>query len=270
MLLLAGLLGCAPASPERGSWLGDGTAVATFDAHSDGAEPLEIQVIFPASSDGAPRGTSLPGAVLLADSGRGPDDYHALARALARSGFAVALPELPLGHASLDRQRAEVARALLRSDRGLLKGLVAEQVAVLGHGEGGVAAANQAIGGQFSALVLLAAAPDAGDAVEKLTVPSLVVAGLADSESPRAQLEDGWKRLPAPSLLAELGGVSHAQFTDDDRDDLAHCPPGLGLDAAHAQLANVVTLFLEFALKGDRGALQVLEQGGPNLSVEAK
>lgn len=268
--LLASLLCCAPASPSHGIWQGDGTAVAAFDAHSDGAEPFTVQVVFPATSDGAPRPGPFPGAVLIPGGGLGPEHYLWLARALAQGGYVVAVPEEPSDLAILDRQRAAVAHDLLRSDRGLLKGLVTDRVAVMGHSLGGVVAANQAIDGPFSALVLLASYPAASDPVERIRIPSLAVAGLADCQALPADVEAGWKRLPSPSVLVELGGVSHLQFTDDDRPDRASCAPGVDLETAHARIAASVLPFLDFALRGDRGALDRLEQGAYQIAVEAR
>ncbi|MBS2030062.1 MAG: hypothetical protein JST54_19325 [Deltaproteobacteria bacterium] len=270
LLLLCGALACAPESPDRGTYLGDGTALATFAAHGDGAEPFDVDVVFPSQANGAPQPGPFPGAVILPDDGVDRTSYRWLAQALAKQGFVVAMPEMSLGKASVDPDRANVSHDLLRSDRGLLKGLITNRVALLGHGAGGETALHQAVNGPFQALVLLANAPVSGDEAEKVGAVSLVVVGTSDCALSLADAQAGWSRLPSPSVFVQVVGATHTQFTDDDSADRADCEPGTSLQAAHQNIATAVAEFLRFALESDQAALGALEEGTADLSVETR
>jgi len=270
LLVLSGALACAPASPDHGAPNGDGTALATFDAHSDGAEPFSVDVLFPAQSNGAAQPGPFPGAVLLADDGVDPSSYRWLGQALAEQGFVVALPGLSLGKASVDPERANVSRDLLLSNRGLLKGLVTDRVALLAHGASGETALHQAVNGPFNALGLLATAPQSGDEAEKLGVPSLVVVGTSDCALSSADAHQGWSRLPSPSVFVQLAGATHAQFTDDESADLADCEPGTSLQLAHADIAAAVGDFLRFSLSNDATSLEALQGDTFGVTVESQ
>ncbi|MFN7132276.1 MAG: alpha/beta hydrolase, partial [Myxococcales bacterium] len=208
LLVGALLAACAPTGPTEGAALRPGVAVATFVARTAGGEPFEVDVFFPADGE-RPSGEAHPALVLLPGGLVRRERYGWLGVELAARGFVVAVPEPPYRLAILDPNRVEATAALLRSGRGLLAGLVGERIAVAGHSLGGVVATAAALRGGFSALVLLASYPAEGDPVERLAVPSLSLAGERDCEAVQADVRAGWQRLPAPTALAVLSGVTH-------------------------------------------------------------
>jgi pimeloyl-ACP methyl ester carboxylesterase len=231
----------------------NGVARADFDARSDGT-PYTVSVSFPAQADGSPKPGAKPGVVLIPGGLVDYGHYLWLADALAARGYVVGVPEEPHDLAALDTNRTEGTRALLRSNRGLLANLVNTHIAVMGHSLGAVVAAQGAVDGQFGALVLLAGYAADSDDVEGLTIPSLSLAGRADCDAKLADVQKGWERLPSPTFLVVVDGMTHYQFTDSQAQDEGKCTPGISLDQAHATIASTVGDFLDGAIGGTPNA----------------
>lgn len=264
-LLLPALLlaACEADSPERGEVVSAGVAHATFGARSGGFEPFDVVVAFPAEADGTPlrADAARPGVVLVPGGLVDRDRYLWLADALALRGYVVAVPEASYELALLDEGRIDDTRALLRSGRGLLRKLVGEKVAVMGHSLGAVVAADQALEGQWSALVLLAGYAQEGTKwVGARSIPSLTLAGKKDCSAALATVEAGWARLPSPAFFTTLEGVTHYQFTDSQAEDEPDCAPAIPIETAHSRIAVQVGDFLDGALRSDARAWDRLTQ----------
>lgn len=260
-------IACGPRDPLEGRFAGaPGTSFATFIARSNGIEPFEVDVYFPAE-DAKPVGSSLP-ALVLVPGGRVPrESYRWLGEALALRGVVTAVPEAPYDLAILDAARVPATAELLRSGRGLLSGLVGPKLAVGGHSLGGVVAAAAAVDGGFDALVLLAAYPASGDPVESLQIPSLSIAASRDCSAELDDVRAGWQRLPAPTILATVLGSTHYQFTASDEQDREDCPPEVTLDVAHQRIARVAAEFLNAVLEEEGGLPRIAVEG---VSIEVR
>lgn len=146
---------------------------------------------------------------------------------------------------------------LVQPPRGsLLEGLVdASRISVGGHSLGGVVATKLALAGGYRGLVIEASFPDFADteALKSWVGPSLSLAGALDCSAPLDAVRAGWERLPAPTALQVLAGVTHFQFTDSEEKDLARgCRPEVPLADAHARIAASLAAFLK-AVDADGG-----------------
>lgn len=257
------LAGCSLPSPSEGRLLRSGAepvAEAVFQVRAHHTDLVPVRVVFPSDARGhplrAPAGPGLPALVLVQGALVPPEDYLWLAGDLAARGFVVALPAHPLDFALSAVDNGLVARTLLVEppEDSLLVGLVdPARIAVAGHSLGGVVATRLTFEGSFSALALLASYPDPADAsrVASLSVPSLSLAGAQDCSARLSAVEEGAARLPSPSALAVLEGVTHYQFTVSDQQDRDRgCPPSLPLETAHERITGVLSRFLRAALDG--------------------
>ncbi len=203
--------------------------------------------------------------------------YAWLGQALAQRGFVVALPDHTLDLAFFNIENGAAARALLVSPppNSLLEGLVdPKRIAAAGHSLGGVVAAKLALLKGFHALILQASFPDPADneKLPALGMPSLSLAGSIDCQAKLAQVEAGWAKLPSPTALAVVPGMTHYGFTDTDADDAVRCPPQTPIQTAHAQVAEAMTVFLGAAfddVSGPRAGEAAL-RGIDGLEVTAR
>lgn len=251
LLLALSALGCDLAAPASGALVADGVGFATFEVRARSTDVVPVDVFYPAHATGAPVGVRLPAFVLLQGGFVEPRRYGWQAEALAREGFVVALPrhELDLAFFSIETGH-EARRLLVQPPRGsLLEGLVdASRISVGGHSLGGVVATKLALAGGYRGLVIEASFPDFADteALKSWAGPSLSLAGALDCSAPLDAVRAGWERLPAPTALQVLAGVTHFQFTDSEEKDLQRgCPPEVPLAEAHARIAASLAAFLK-------------------------
>jgi dienelactone hydrolase len=258
LLPLAGLLAqsaCALATPDEGQPVAPGVAQATFEVRTNGTDLLPITVTFPADQAGRPLGQAHPALVFIQGGFVAPEQYAWQARHLAAQGYVVAMPAhlLDLAFFAVDNGRA-AAELLASPPPSLLTGLVdPARIAVAGHSLGGVVAVKLALEGRFHALVLEASFPDAADDAQlpSLSLPSLSLAGTSDCSASLSQVKDGWAKLPAPTALVVLSGLTHYQFTADQTpDERRGCLPTGTLEEAHGRVATALTAFLNLALDG--------------------
>lgn len=252
--LVVCLFACSPQSPAVGAMLTPQVARAVFEHRAHGSDLLRTTVIFPSTPNGVPIAGKHPAVVFVQGGLVGTKRYEWLAERLAAKGYVVALPEhfLDLAIASPDNGRA--ARTLLVEPpaSSLLTGVVdAQRVAVAGHSLGGVVSVKLALAGQFGAVAMLASFPDGADeqALPRLGVPALSLAGQADCSASLVAVRSGAEKLPSPSALVVLEGVTHYQFTDSEAEDVARkCTSGVSLEVAHDRIALALVTFLGHAL----------------------
>jgi len=266
LLLSLGLAlsGCALPAPTSGRLLRSGptpVSEALFQVRARHTDLVDVRVLFPSDSEGRPTrptgGEPLPALVLVHGGLVPPEDYLWLAESLASLGYVVALPSHPLDLPLSAIDNGHFARELLTSPPkgSLLEGLVhPARIAVAGHSLGGVVSAKLALDGGFAALALLASYPDPADTgrLPSLAIPSLSLAGELDCLSELPRVREDASRLPAPSVLAVLQGVTHFQFTTSDRRDVEEgCAPTVPLGTAHERITEVLSRFLRAALAGE-------------------
>ena len=266
LLLSLGLAlsGCALPAPTSGRLLRSGpspVSEALFQVRARHTDLVDVRVLFPSDSEGRPArptgGEPLPALVLVHGGLVPPEDYFWLAESLAALGYVVALPSHPLDLPLSAIDNGHFARELLTSppEGSLLEGLVhPARIAVAGHSLGGVVSAKLALEGGFAALALLASYPNPSDVerLPSLPVPSLSLAGELDCLSELPRVREDASRLPAPSVLAVLQGVTHFQFTASDRRDVEEgCAPTVPLATAHERITEVLSRFLRAALSGE-------------------
>lgn len=258
------LSGCALPAPSSGRLLRSGpspVSEALFQVRARHTDLVDVRVLFPSDSEGRPArptgGDPLPALVLVHGGLVPPEDYLWLAESLAALGYVVALPSHPLDLPLSAIDNGHFARELLTSppEGSLLEGLVhPARIAVAGHSLGGVVSARLALDGGFAALALLASYPDPADTgrLPSLAIPSLSLAGELDCLSELPRVREDASRLPAPSVLAVLQGVTHFQFTASDRRDVEDgCAPTVPLGTAHERITEVLSRFLRAALAGE-------------------
>lgn len=246
-LLLAVLTGCGLAAPRTGEVVEPGVARAVFEARARGTDIVEVTVIFPSDEAGAPLPTLHPGVVFVQGGFVSTKRYEWQARALARAGYVVAIPEHPLELAFFAVDTGDAARSVLTS----LDYVDADQLAVMGHSLGSVVTVKLALGGGFQAAVLEAGYPDTADVAKlpTLGIPTLSLAGSLDCSAALSKVQEGWATLPSPSALVVLDGVTHYQFTDSQAEDEQRgCAPSIGIDEAHEKMEQALVGFLTSAL----------------------
>ncbi len=255
LFFVLGFMSCAPAAPARGELLEQGVARAVFEVRARHTDLVRVPVYFPSDEQGRPQGSGLRALVFIQGGLVSAQRYEWLARALARAGWVVAMPEHPSDLAFFSVDNGRFARELLTGPPAgsLLEGGLVDpnRVAVGGHSLGGVVAAKLALQGGFGALALLASYPDPADsaAIPRLGIPSLTLAGRSDCTARLALIDQRSAALPSPTARMVLEGVTHYQFTNDDQPDRdKECLPGLGLDEAHLRIATALERFLQNAL----------------------
>jgi len=247
------LTGCGLASPRSGEVLSPGVAEAVFEHRGFGTDLLHTRIVFPARDDGTPRTGPFP-AVVFIQGGLVPESrYRWWAEALAREGYVVALPTHAFDLAIFTIDSGSEARKLLVAPPpSLLTGLVdPNRVAVGGHSLGGVVAAKLSLQGGFAALLFEASLPDAADerGLSSLKVPSMSLAGSNDCSAALADVTEGAKSFASPTALVVLEGVTHYQFTDSEKEDVArNCAAGVDLQTAHARIVAASKAFLDAAM----------------------
>ena len=282
-LFLSALLlsfGCALPAPSTGTPLAahPGVAESFFQSRARQTDLVGVAVYFPADAHGTPvREVAARPALVLVPGGFVPGErYGWLGAELAQAGYVVAIPDQAGDLAFFSEENGEVARALLvHPPQGSLhEGLVDPgRIAVAGHSLGGVVAVKNALGGGFHALVLLASFPDSADFARlgRLGMPSLSLAGERDCKARVAVVAADWTRLPSPTVLAVVAGMTHYQFTDDDAPDARGCPPATPLPEAHARVVEALKTFLSAALSTPPGTGAATLRGQAGLlSVESR
>jgi len=258
---------------DPGWVLRDGLLERRLEVKARGLELVAVDVVAPAAADGSAAVAEV-GVVLLPGGLVEPSRYLWLARVLARSGMAVALPTFPLNLGFFAIDDARVARRVLVEGSGpdgvapLVR--AGAPIAVGGHSLGGVVAASAAVDGGYDALVLLASYAAGYDPVESLPVPVLSVAGELDCSARLTRVRTEYERFPPQrSTLAVVSGLTHYGFTDAlTEDEKSGCLPSIPLEDGHARLADVVGAFLSARLRGDAAARQRLEDGIDGVVLE--
>ncbi len=252
---LALLAACGPATPRAGVPLGDQVAQAVFETRTNGTDLLRVHVIYPAQPDGTPKTGPFPALVYVQGGFVPTERYFWQAEFLARQGYVVALPEHTLQLAFFGIENGLAAQQLLvNPPPSWLSGLVdPTRIAVAGHSLGGVVATKLALAGSFRALAVQASFSDAADDAKLpgLGMPSLFLAGASDCQAKLTQVQTGWAKMPSPTALVVVPGMTHFGFTNTDQDDAKRCPPQATLADSHARIEGAMTAFLHAALGAD-------------------
>lgn len=241
---------------------------------------LSVDVIFPSTPDGefrpAPFNRRWPAVVFIQGGSVDTARYHWLGVALAQRGFVVAFPKHPQNLSIFEVDNASVARDLLAipGEGSPLENLIdRDRIAVAGHSLGGVVAVKSALGGGYGAVALLASYPDSADALrfERTSLPTLLLAGASDCQAKLETVKEmSAGAVPGRNALVVLPGVTHYQFTDSDQPDRDRdCAPTASLETAHAQMVQVLEIFLRNALTeyGDTGLPELQAIEGLEVSV---
>ncbi len=253
---LVALVGCGLDAPRTGRFLSDGVGEAHFETRANGTDVVDVHVVYPSREDGTPLPGPHPALVYVQGGLVGLDRYQWQAEALARAGYVVALPDHPLDLSIFHIEYGEAARRLLASPppRSLLEGLVEpSRIALGGHSLGGVVALKLLLRGDFRGAVVQAGVQDAADeaSLAKQARPTLFLAGALDCQAKAADVAAAWQKLPSPTALVTLSGVTHHQFTGTDQPDRdRRCAPEASLDDAHARIAQATRAFLDAATSG--------------------
>lgn len=245
--LLLALTGCGLAAPVTGEVIEPGVARVRWEARLHGTDVVDVTLIFPSDDQGGHLTNPKPGVVFIQGGFVPTARYEWQARALARNGYMVAMPEHPLGLAFFAMDTGDAAKQVLTSQ----KYIDVDQLVVMGHSLGSVVATKLALRGGYRAAVLEAGYPDSADtaALPSLGIPTLSLAGAADCSSTLGRVQEGWATLPTPSALVVLDGVTHYQFTDSQKeDDDRGCAPTTTIDDAHARMEAALVGFLSSAL----------------------
>lgn len=251
------LMACNPSGEER-PLVTNGVARLDWKVRANGTDLVPLTIVYPSDAEGRPAGSSLPAVVLIQGGAVTAARYGWQAVELARLGYVVAQPTHPNDLAFFGIDFGQVARRALVDPElsggtgSLLTGVVDPQrIAVGGHSLGGVVSVKLALGGGFKAAIVQASFPDPADDAKLATlgVPTLSLAGQLDCQAKEAQVREGWQKLPSPSALVVLEGVTHFQFTDSDAEDLRRsCTPSTTLDVAHQRILSAMSVFLAGAL----------------------
>lgn len=265
---------CGLSTPRVGEVVAPGVARALFEVRATGTDLVRVTVYVPSREDGTAQPGPRPGVVFIQGGFVETRRYAWQAIALAEAGYVVAVPENALQLAFFTVEYGQSARQLLaRPPEGsLLDGLVDEaRIAVAGHSLGSVVAMKLALQGNFAAVALEAGFPDTADqtTLASFKRPSLSLAGALDCSAKLPDVRQGWERVPAPTALAVLAGVTHYQFTDSDEEDQRKkCFPEQDLAASHEQIRRALLGFLEAALgEGGVGEAALREIAGVTVEV---
>lgn len=281
--VLAVLSGCGrPAGPERGELVAEGVATVRWEVRANGTDLVPVAVYFPATPDGFASGANLPALVYVQGGAVEPSRYSWQAVELAKRGYVVAMPRHPLDLAFFAVDFGQVARAALLepsragvfTTRPVLEGVVDPQrIAVAGHSLGGVVTMKLALAGGFNAAVVQASYSDPADDAKlpALSIPTMYLAAKGDCMATEQQVRAGWAKVPAPSALVVLEGVTHFQFSNADTNDVQRgCPPTVSLDEAHARISAAMHGFLSAALASPPGVGEAQLRAIPETQVEVR
>lgn len=273
------LTACNPSGQER-PLVTDGVARLEWKVRANGTDLVPVTLFYPSDADGRPTGASLPAVVLIQGGAVTPARYAWQAMALARLGYVVAQPTHPNDLAFFGIDFGQVARQALVDPElsggsgSFLTGAVDPQrIAVGGHSLGGVVSVKLALGGGFKAAIVQASFPDPADDanLRSLGIPTLSLAGQQDCQAKEAQVREGWQKLPSPSALVVLEGVTHFQFTESDAEDVRRsCVPSTSLDVAHQRILSAMSAFLSGALGTPAGVGEPALRQLPGAAVEVK
>jgi pimeloyl-ACP methyl ester carboxylesterase len=171
-----------------------------------------------------------------------PRAYAPLAREIARRGYLVVVPQVPLSLAFFDIDAA---------GRAISENPTVKTWAVGGHSLGGTAStiyvANHP--GTISGLVLLASYPPDGTNLSQAKGPSgaplaaLSVRGSNDGLVTPAKIEHAKPLLPASTIYVTIPGGNHAQFGDYGIQS-GDGTPEITADTQVTKTAGLVSLFL--------------------------
>jgi dienelactone hydrolase len=238
--------------------------LSAVDADRDD-RPVPLLVVYDA---GAPAGgVVIVGHAYLTE----PDRYASLAAELAAAGFVAAVPGTELTLLADQRVFAADLRFALAELRAQgadpaspLYGRVGTGAAVLGHSLGGAAALRAATRTDFDVLVtfaiLNATAAPVDQLADRVVVPTLMIAALADCVTPPPLHELAvWENLGASDRTGlDLVEGSHCGFAAPDPECLGAegaCAAAPGIMEAQAErVAALVVPWLRSRLSGDAAA----------------
>ena len=262
----------APDETRDGAVGGDGPwgAVATerwYQARvTDGVRAL---IVLPSDDSGLPAEVGAPTVVFVQGGLVGVDRYRWLYMHLASRGYAVVAPHHTFNLAILGIGNAVDAFAGARSDPDLGQ-WIGDSAAVGGHSLGGVVAVkNWLVDDTFSAVMLLASYPAAGDdPTERAGAPVLSIAGTTDRKAPQAEVEAGFERFADPRYLAMVDDLNHYGWTDGASEkELSSDGETVALEADRIAALDVIDTFLDASLLHDPAASDRLEQPFDGVTV---
>jgi len=88
-------VGCKLAAPSTGQVVEPGVGRAEFETRTRGTDIVDVTVLYPSDDAGVPLPGAYPGVVFVQGGFVSTTRYEWQARALARNGYIVALPEHP-------------------------------------------------------------------------------------------------------------------------------------------------------------------------------
>lgn len=269
---------CSPA--ERAEVLGEGVGRVQWQLRTNGTDLVPVTVFFPVDGDGAVKGAALPAVVQVQGGAVAPARYAWQAIELAKRGYVVAQPRHPSDLAFFAIDFGQLARSALIDpgahgiDGSVLQGVVnGERIAVAGHSLGGVVSVKLALQGGFRAAVVQASFPDTADdaKLSALGMPTLSLAGQGDCQAKEQAVRDGWAKLPSPTALVVLEGVTHFQFTESDAEDVRRgCAPSTSLADAQRRIIDATEAFLSGALSGSPSVNEAQLRAIPGALVETR
>lgn len=277
MLWLMLAMGCGPPTgPGNVLWQpGEdgpfGAAWLRTRVQSRVTDTIDVEVVFPALSDGMPDDDALPAPPVLMLQGGLVDTarYRWLAAHLAAQGQVVVMPEHPADLAFFAVENGLIAVDGVADGGGVLAGMTSTEhpAVVMGHSLGGVAAAILfEAQPRIAGLVMLASYPAQSTAVEQREGPVLVLTGSHDLSSTLAEVEQGWARFAGPRWLGVIEGMGHYGWTDDDSpSDLQkggdQQPGARSDDETRSAALPPLDAFVQAALTDDPADWDVLEAG---------
>lgn len=224
-------------------------------------DAVRVEVVLPGDEAGAPAVLAAPTVVFVQGGLVDVDRYRWLYTHLASRGYAVVAPHHALDLAIFEIGNAAAAYAGARGDPDLGP-WIGDSVVVGGHSLGGVVAVkNWLADDAFSAVLLLASFPAAGDDPEdRAGSPVLSIGGANDEKALPVDVQAGFERFEAPRYLAVVDDLNHYGWTDGASEaELASDGETLTLDADRLAALTVIDAFLDASLLGDAEAAARLE-----------
>lgn len=238
-----------------------------YQARVTGAARAEIVL----SSDEAalPAVSGAPTVVFVQGGLVDVDRYQWLYTHFASRGYAVIAPYHTLDLAIFEIGNATDTYAGARSDPEIGE-WIGDSVAVGGHSLGGVVAVkNWLADDAFSAVLLLASFPAAGDDPTARTGSAVLsIAGDNDEKALPADVRAGFERFGDPRYLAMVDDLNHYGWTDGATDkELASDGAATTLDADRLAALTAIDAFLDASLRGDATAADRLDQPFDGVTV---